>query len=85
MGTGAGGTSFSRGAEGAIFSTGTEGGFTTTGVFGTATFGFTGADLTGDGSERIGAVGVSGEAPADDAACAEAGITAAGLRTAPAR
>ena len=34
-----------------------------------------------DGSERIGAVGVSGEAPADDAACAEAGIAAAGLRT----
>lgn len=27
----------------------------------------------------IGAVGVSGEAPADDAACAEAGIKAAGL------
>jgi uncharacterized protein GlcG (DUF336 family) len=34
-----------------------------------------------DGSERIGAVGVSGEAPADDAACAEAGIKAAGLRS----
>lgn len=33
------------------------------------------------GSERIGAVGVSGEAPADDAACAEAGIRAAGLRS----
>jgi len=33
-----------------------------------------------DGRERIGAVGVSGEAPADDAACAEAGIAAAGLR-----
>ena len=31
---------------------------------------------------RIGAVGVSGEAPADDAACAEAGVKAAGLRTA---
>ena len=29
----------------------------------------------------IGAVGVSGEAPADDAACAEAGVRAAGLRT----
>ena len=35
-----------------------------------------------DGRERIGAVGVSGEAPADDAACAEAGIQAAGLRSA---
>ena len=33
-----------------------------------------------DGRDRIGAVGVSGEAPADDAACAEAGIAAAGLR-----
>ncbi|HEX6072172.1 MAG TPA: heme-binding protein [Sphingomicrobium sp.] len=32
-----------------------------------------------DGKSRIGAVGVSGEAPADDAACAEAGIRAAGL------
>jgi uncharacterized protein GlcG (DUF336 family) len=31
--------------------------------------------------ERIGAVGVSGEAPTDDAACAEAGIKAAGLRS----
>jgi uncharacterized protein GlcG (DUF336 family) len=31
--------------------------------------------------ERIGAVGVSGEAPADDAACAEAGIKAASLRS----
>ena len=37
-----------------------------------------------DGRERIGAVGASGEAPADDAACAEAGIAAAGLRSAPA-
>ena len=37
-----------------------------------------------DGRDRLGAVGVSGEAPADDAACAEAGIVAAGLRTAPA-
>ena len=36
---------------------------------------------TADGRERIGAVGVSGEAPADDAACAEAGIAAAGLRS----
>jgi uncharacterized protein GlcG (DUF336 family) len=35
-----------------------------------------------DGRERLGAVGVSGEAPADDAACAEAGILAAGLRPA---
>jgi len=35
-----------------------------------------------DGKTRIGAVGVSGEAPADDAACAEAGIRAAGLRSA---
>ena len=34
-----------------------------------------------DGRERLGAVGVSGEAPADDAACAEAGIAAAGLRS----
>ena len=33
-----------------------------------------------DGKSRIGAVGVSGEAPADDTACAEAGIAAAGLR-----
>jgi uncharacterized protein GlcG (DUF336 family) len=34
-----------------------------------------------DGKTRIGAVGASGEAPADDAACAEAGIRAAGLRS----
>jgi uncharacterized protein GlcG (DUF336 family) len=34
-----------------------------------------------DGKSRIGAVGVSGEAPVDDAACAEAGIAAAGLRS----
>jgi len=33
------------------------------------------------GKSRIGAVGVSGEMPADDAACAEAGIAAAGLRS----
>ena len=33
-----------------------------------------------DGKMRLGGVGVSGEAPADDAACAEAGIRAAGLR-----
>ena len=32
-----------------------------------------------DGKLFIGAVGVSGEAPADDAACAEAGVKAAGL------
>lgn len=37
--------------------------------------------FTADGRERIGAVGVSGEAPAEDAACAEAGIAAAGLRS----
>lgn len=37
--------------------------------------------FSADGAERIGAVGVSGEAPPDDAACAEAGIKAAGLRT----
>ncbi|HEU0098330.1 MAG TPA: heme-binding protein [Allosphingosinicella sp.] len=38
-----------------------------------------------DGSALIGAAGASGEAPADDAACAEAGIRAAGLRSEPAR
>ena len=38
--------------------------------------------FSADGKARIGAVGVSGEAPADDAGCAEAGITAAGLRSA---
>jgi uncharacterized protein GlcG (DUF336 family) len=37
--------------------------------------------FSADGRERIGAVGVSGEAPADDTACAEAGIAAAGLRS----
>ena len=37
--------------------------------------------FSADGKTRIGAVGVSGEAPVDDAACAEAGIRAAGLRT----
>jgi uncharacterized protein GlcG (DUF336 family) len=37
--------------------------------------------FTSDGKTRIGAVGVSGEAPADDAACAEAGIRAAGLKS----
>lgn len=35
--------------------------------------------LTADGMTQIGAVGVSGAAPADDAACAVAGIRAAGL------
>lgn len=40
--------------------------------------------FTADGRARIGAVGVSGEAPADDIACAEAGIAAAGLKAAPA-
>ena len=34
-----------------------------------------------DGKTRIGGVGASGEAPADDAACAEAGIRSAGLRS----
>ena len=34
-----------------------------------------------DGKTRLGGVGVSGEAPADDAACAEAGIRSAGLRS----
>jgi glc operon protein GlcG len=34
-----------------------------------------------DGGRFLGAVGVSGEAPADDAACAEAGVKAAGLAT----
>ncbi len=38
-----------------------------------------------DGKTRIGAVGASGEAPVDDAACAEAGIAAAGLRSSRAR
>lgn len=37
--------------------------------------------FSADGRERIGAVGVSGETPAEDAACAEAGIEAAGLRS----
>lgn len=36
-------------------------------------------DVTGQ--YQVGAIGVSGEAPEDDAACAEAGITAAGLRS----
>ncbi len=33
-----------------------------------------------DGKTRLGGVGASGEAPEDDAACATAGIVAAGLR-----
>ena len=37
--------------------------------------------FSADGRTRIGAVGVSGEAPTDDAACAEAGIVAAKLRS----
>lgn len=36
-----------------------------------------------DGSKYLGAVGVSGEAPADDVACAEAGVAAAGFSIAP--
>lgn len=38
-----------------------------------------------DGRTLIGAAGASGEAPADDAACAEAGIKAAGLKSQRAR
>lgn len=34
-----------------------------------------------DGKVRLGAVGVSGEAPQDDAECAQAGVVAAGLRS----
>jgi len=37
--------------------------------------------FSADGKDLIGAAGASGEAPADDAACAEAGIKAAGLRS----
>lgn len=37
--------------------------------------------FSADGSTRIGAAGASGEAPEDDAACVEAGVKAAGLRT----
>jgi len=36
--------------------------------------------FSADGKVRIGAVGVSGQAPPDDAECAAAGIKAAGLR-----
>ena len=39
------------------------------------------AVFSADGKTRLGAAGASGEAPADDAACAEAGIKAAGLRS----
>ncbi|MGZ8298384.1 MAG: heme-binding protein, partial [Allosphingosinicella sp.] len=38
-----------------------------------------------DGRTLIGAAGASGQAPADDAACAAAGIKAAGLRSERAR
>lgn len=38
-----------------------------------------------DGRTRLGGVGTSGEAPADDAACAAAGIAAAGLKSERAR
>lgn len=38
--------------------------------------------FSSDGRTLIGAAGASGEAPADDAACAEAGIKAAGLASA---
>jgi uncharacterized protein GlcG (DUF336 family) len=37
--------------------------------------------FSADGKTRLGGVGASGEAPADDAACAAAGIAAAGLRS----
>ena len=37
--------------------------------------------FSADGKVQIGAVGVSGEAPSDDAECADAGIRAAGLRS----
>ena len=38
--------------------------------------------FSADGKQFLGAVGVSGEAPEDDAACAEAGVKAAGLSSA---
>jgi uncharacterized protein GlcG (DUF336 family) len=41
--------------------------------------------FSADGRTRIGAVGISGEPPPDDVACAEAGIAAAGLRSSPVR
>ena len=37
--------------------------------------------FSADGKVRLGAAGASGEAPEDDAACVEAGIKAAGLRS----
>jgi uncharacterized protein GlcG (DUF336 family) len=37
--------------------------------------------FSADGRVRLGAAGASGEAPEDDAACIEAGVKAAGLRT----
>lgn len=37
--------------------------------------------FSADGHNRLGAAGASGEAPEDDAACVEAGVRAAGLRT----
>ena len=37
--------------------------------------------FSADGRTRLGAAGASGEAPEDDAACVEAGIKAAGLRS----
>ena len=37
--------------------------------------------LSADGMALVGGVGVSGAAPAEDAACADAGIRAAGLRS----
>jgi glc operon protein GlcG len=39
--------------------------------------------FSADGTRFIGAVGVSGQDPKDDAACAEAGIKAAGLSASP--
>jgi uncharacterized protein GlcG (DUF336 family) len=41
--------------------------------------------FSADGRTLIGAAGASGEAPADDSACVEAGIKAAGLASAPRR
>jgi len=38
--------------------------------------------FSADGKQFLGAVGVSGEAPEDDAACAEAGVKAPGLASA---
>jgi uncharacterized protein GlcG (DUF336 family) len=41
--------------------------------------------FSADRKQFVGAVGVSGEAPVDDAACAEAGVKAAGLSSLSAR